>query len=304
MLRFLAARILSLLAVVWAAVSLTFLLIRLAPGGPFADEKNIPREALEHLNRFYGFDRPLHVQYASYLGRALRGDLGVSTKYPGRRVNEIIAAHFPVSLELGFWALLIALPLGVVAGTLAALRPGSWLDRACMSVSLLGICVPSFVLGPLLILIFAVWLRVFEAAGWEGVRQRILPAVTLAAPYAAYLARLTRAGVLDVMTQDFIRTARSRGLSEAAVVFRHALRPGLLPVVSFLGPAVAGLITGSFAVETVFHVPGLGRMLVMAAFNRDYTLILGLVAFYAALIVLFNALADVLLARLDPRVKL
>lgn len=303
MAKYVVRRLFSIVPVVWAAVTLTFLLVRLAPGGPFLDERSIPRESLEQLQRFYGLDRPLWVQYLKYFGRSIRGDLGVSTKYPGRSVNDIIRQHFPVSLELGVWALVTALVTGLVLGTAAALRSGTPIDALATGVSLIGICTPSFVLGPVLVLAFSLGLGVFNAAGWESPGDRVLPALTLGAPYAAYIARLTRAGLLDVLAQDFIRTARAKGLSERQVLLRHALRPALIPVVSFLGPAAAGLLTGSFAVETVFQIPGLGRMFVIGAFNRDYTLILGLVAFYAGVIVLFNVLADVAHAGLDPRVR-
>jgi oligopeptide transport system permease protein len=302
--RFVLRRLLESLPVLWAVVTITFFLIRLAPGGPFSDERSYPRESMEQLARHYGLDQPVGIQYVKFLGNLARGRLGPSFKYPNRTVNEIVAEAFPVSAELGLLALLFALALGVTAGVVAALKPNSALDHAVMAVSLGGICVPSFVLASLLVLGFALRLGWVNASGWETAGDRVLPAITLGAAYAAYLARLSRAGMLEVLPKDFVRTARAKGLPEWRVVLAHALKPGLLPVVSFLGPAAAGLLTGSFVVETVFQVPGLGRMFVAGALNRDYSLVLGLVAFYAVVLVAFNTLVDVCLAWLDPRIRL
>jgi oligopeptide transport system permease protein len=285
-------------------VTITFFLIRLAPGGPFTDERSYPAESIRQLNRYYGLDKPILVQYARYIsGVVLRGDLGPSFKYPDRTVNEILAETFPVSLELGAYALLFALLLGLGAGIAAALRPNRAADHAVMGIAMTGICVPSFVLGPLLVLAFSLGLGWCNAAGWITAGDRILPAITLGAAYAAYISRLTRGSMLEVLPQDYIRTAQAKGVPALRVVTHHALRNALPPVVSFLGPATAGLITGSFVVETVFQIPGMGRMFVSAAFNRDYTLLLGLVVFYSLLIVAFNTLSDILLAWLDPRVR-
>jgi len=303
MLRFVVRRLLWMIPVLWATITLTFFLIRLAPGGPFTEEKSYPPEAIAQLNRHYGLDKPIHVQYFSYLGNVLRGNLGPSFKYPNRTVNEIIADTFPVSLELGFYGLTVALLFGLAAGIIASLRPNTALDHVPMSISMIGICIPSFVLGPLLVLFFALGLGWFNASGWRTVGDRVLPAITLGSAYAAYIARLSRAGMLDVLPRDFIRTARAKGLSELRVVVCHALKPGIFPVVSFLGPAIAGLITGSFVTETIFHIPGLGKMFVTGAFNRDYTLILGLVVFYSILVVVFNALVDLALALLNPKLR-
>lgn len=303
MTKFILRRVLQAAPVLWAALTIAFFLMRLAPGGPFADEKSFPEESIRQLNRHYGLDKPILVQYCRYLGNVMRGDFGPSLKYPNRTINEIITAHFPVSLELGVYALLFALLVGTSAGVLASLRPNSAIDRTTMTFAMFGVCVPSFVLGPALVLVFAIGLRWVNASGWESPTDRILPAVTLGVAYAAYIARLGRAGMLDVLPRDFIRTARAKGLPEHRVILGHAMRPGLAPVVSFLGPAAAGLITGSFVVETVFHVPGLGKMFVTGALNRDYTLVPGLVVFYAAIVVGFNLLVDVALAMLDPRMR-
>ncbi|HAS81116.1 MAG TPA: ABC transporter [Verrucomicrobia bacterium] len=304
MIWFLLKRFLAMIPVLWATITLTFLLVRLAPGGPFTDEKQYPPQAIEQINRHYGLDQPMYIQYLRYLGKLLRGDLGPALKYSGRSVNSIIAETFPVSLELGLWALLVALLIGIGAGVVAALRPNSALDWVSMMLSMGGICIPAFVLGPLLVLIFALGAGWFNASGWVTASDRILPSITLGAAYAAYIARLTRSGMLDVLPQDFIRTARAKGISEWRVIAVHALKPGIFPVVSFLGPAIAGIISGSFVTETIFHIPGLGKMFVAGAFNRDYTLVLGLVVFYSVLVILFNTLVDVVLAILNPRLKL
>lgn len=304
MVRFILARMVQALAVLWATVTLTFILIRLAPGSPFTAERNFSAETMARLESHYGLDAPLHVQYTRYLGRAIRGDLGPSTTYANRSVNTIIADAFPASLELGLEALLIAILLGITAGVVAALRPNTPLDYGVMAVAMTGVCLPSFVLGPLLILAFALGLGWLSPSGWSLPSDRLLPAITLASAYTAYIARLTRGSMLEILPQDFIRTARAKGLSTTRVMLRHALRNAILPIVSFLGPAAAGLITGSFVVETIFHIPGLGREFVQGAFNRDYSLVLGLVAFYGALIIGFNALADILLGSLDPRIRI
>ena len=301
---FLLRRLLQAFPVLLVVVTLAFFLVRLAPGGPFDSERAVPPEVLKSLNAHYHLDDPWHRQYLDYLTHALQGDLGPSFKYPGRSVNEILAAGFPITLELGCYAFLIALALGITTGILAAMRPRRWIDHAAMALSISGICLPTFVMGPLLVLVFSIWLDWLPVSGWGYLPgDKILPSLTLGFAYAAHIARLTRAGMLDVLQQDFIRTARAKGLPESTVVLKHALRGGLLPVVSFLGPALAGLLSGSFVVETLFQIPGLGRYYILAAFNRDYTLILGTTIFLAALIILFNLLTDLLAYWLDPRLR-
>jgi oligopeptide transport system permease protein len=292
-----------MILVLLTTITITFILVRLAPGGPFTQEKKYPPQALEQLNRYYGLDKPIIVQYGRYMRGLLHGDLGPSLQYQNRSINEIIAETFPVSLELGCWAMLAALLLGLPAGIIASLRPNTALDYVPMTLAMTGICIPSFVLGPLLVLLFSLTFGWLNASGWYTPADRILPAITLGAAYAAYIARLTRAGMLDVLPRNFIRTARAKGISNLRVIGCHALKPGIFPVISFLGPATAGIITGSFVVETIFNIPGLGRMFVMGAFNRDYTLILGLVVFYASLVVIFNTLVDVALAILNPQLR-
>lgn len=303
MFRFVLRRLLQTIPVLFIIVTATFFMVRFVPGGPFTAEKAIPPEILRNIEAHYGLDQPLWRQYLSYLGQVMRGDLGPSFKYPNRTVNEIIGDKLPVSLELGGLALLVALVIGLTLGVLAAVRRNTWLDYFASSAGLLGICVPTFVLGPLLVLFFAIHLGWFNASGWFTPSDRVLPSLTLGFVYAAYIMRLTRGGMLEVLNQDFIRTARAKGATEGRVVFRHALRGGLLPVVAFLGPGVAGILTGSFVIETIFQIPGLGREFVNSAFNRDYTLVLGTVILYAGLIVVCNLVVDVVQVWLNPRLK-
>lgn len=301
---FVARRLLLMIPTLWAIATLTFFMMRLAPGGPFLAERDIPGPALEQLHRTYGLDRPLHEQYLRFLGNAARGDFGPSYRYQGRPVAEIIAEGFAVSAELGGWALLVAILAGVPIGVLAALRQNSPLDFGVMAAALAGVSIPNFVLGPALVLGLSLGLFLLPPALWEGPASRVLPVLTLSTAYVGYVARLTRAGMLEVLRQDFIRTARAKGLPERAVVFKHGLRLGILPVVSYIGPAAARIVMGSIVVESIFAVPGLGRTLVQGAFNRDYTLVLGVVLFYAAFLMLLNLVVDVAYQRLDPRVEL
>lgn len=303
MVRFIARRLLQVIPVLFVIITATFFMVRFVPGGPFTTEKVIPPEILRNLEAHYGLDQPLWRQYFSYLGQIARGDFGPSFKYANRSVNEIIADKLPVSLELGSLSLVVALIVGVPLGVLAAVRRNTWLDYLAGSVGMLGICVPTFVLGPLLVLYFSIHLGWVNASGWYTWQDRILPSLTLGLVYAAYLMRLTRGGMLEVLNQDYIRTARAKGASETRIVLRHGLRGGLLPVVSFLGPAIAGILTGSFIIETIFQIPGLGREFVNSAFNRDYTLVLGTVILYASLIILLNLVADIVQVWLNPKLK-
>ncbi len=303
MFRFVVRRLLQTIPVLFVIITATFFMVRFVPGGPFTSERALPPEILRNLEAHYGLDQPIWRQYTNYLGRILRGDFGPSFKYSNRTVNEIIGDKLPVSLELGGLALGVALLIGLPLGVLAAVRRNSWLDYLASSTGMLGICVPTFVLGPLLVLFFAIHLRWVNASGWYDWTDRVLPALTLGFVYAAYLMRLTRGGMLEVLNQDYIRTARAKGATETRIVLRHALRGGLLPVISFLGPAVAGILTGSFVIETIFQIPGLGREFVNSAFNRDYTLVLGTVILYASLIVVCNLIVDVVQVWLNPKLK-
>jgi oligopeptide transport system permease protein len=275
--------------------------MKITPGGPFDDEKPISPEVKKLIEVHYGLDQPVYIQYVKFLWQRLRGDFGPSYKYVGWDVDEIIAQSFPVSLELGLYALIIAVILGIPIGILAALKHNGPTETFLMAVALLGICLPTFVLAPLFIMIFSFQLGWVNPFGWAYASDRVLPALTLGIFYAAYIARLSRSGMLEVMQNDYIRTARAKGLKESAVVFRHALRTALNPVISYMGPAVAGLISGSFVVETIFFIPGLGSFFVNSAFNRDATMIMGTVLFYAVLIIFFNLLVDLLQMWMNPR---
>ena len=303
--RYALLRLLTALPTLLLLVTLSFFLMRLAPGGPFDGERSLPPEIEASLRAEYHLDEPLPQQYLRYLRGLLRGDLGPSFQYQGFRVRELIAAGLPVSLSLGLLAMALALLLGGATGIAASLRPGSVLDRGLMSLAMLGISVPSYVVGPLLVLLFAVLLRWLPAGGWEPGRwsDLLLPVLALALPQIAAIARLLRGSMLEVLRQPYIRTARAKGLPESRVVLVHALKPALLPVLSYLGPATAGLITGSVVVEQVFGLPGIGRYFVQGALNRDYTLVLGVVLVYGAMIVLFNFLVDLLYGLLDPRLR-
>ena len=274
--------------------TVTFFMMRLEPGGPFDTAKQASKEVRAHMEAHYGLDKPLFQQYLLQMKHLLHGDLGPSFKYPSRTVNEIISDAFPVSLELGVESLAVALAIGLLAGMVASFRQNSAWDHASMGLAMIGLCVPTFVMGPLLISAFALHLDWFDAAGWFLPRDRVLPALTLGAFYAAYVARLTRGTLLEILNQDFIRTARAEGReSGTRILVKHALRGGLLPVVSFLGPAAAGLLTGSFVVETIFGIPGLGRYFVTAAFNRDYFMVMGSVLFYAVFVIAFNLVTPI-----------
>jgi len=304
MIRIILNRIAISIPVLLIVITVTFLFIRLAPGGPFDTEKAVPPEIMENLNEYYNLNKPVFSQYLDYLKNLVHGDFGPSFRHSNRTVTEMILAGLPVTFELGVYALFIAIFIGMLAGLSAALMPNSIQDYIPMSLAMIGICMPTFLLGPLLVLVFGIWIEWLPVSGWNVLYgDKILPSITLGAAYAAYIARLTRGGMLEIMYQDFIRTARAKGLSEIMVVTRHALKGGLLPVVSFLGPAIAGLLSGSFVVETIFQIPGLGRFYVQAAFNRDYTMILGTTILYSTLIILFNLLSDILTTWLDPRLR-
>ncbi|MEY3008182.1 MAG: hypothetical protein RI942_2524 [Pseudomonadota bacterium] len=302
--RFVIGRLLQAIPVIFIVITATFFLVRAAPGGPFDAEKAVIPEVKAALERQYRLDLPIHEQYFAYLADLSQGNLGPSFKYPGRTINELIESGLPATAELGAYALLIAVIIGSLAGIAAALRPNTLQDYIPMSMAMIGICMPTFLLGPILVLIFGIHLDWLPVSGWGDIPgDKLMPSITLGAAYAAYVARLSRAGMLEVLSQDYIRTARAKGLPEWQVVLKHGLRGGMLPVVAFLGPAFAGLLAGSFVVETIFQIPGLGRFYVQAAFNRDYTMILGTTVFLSTLIVLFNLLSDIVAAWLNPRLR-
>lgn len=302
MLRYAARRLLVFAPVLWAMVSVVFFMVRLAPGGPFDEERPLSPEALARVRAYYRLDAPLWRQYVDYFAGVMQGDLGPSLR-SSYSVAERIGMRLPVSVELGVWSFVIALALGMSAGLLGAARPNTLRDHAAMGLAMTGICVPNIVLGPVLVLVFAIWLGWLPGSGWFGPASRVLPVATLATAYAAYFARLTRGGMLEVLRQDFMRTARAKGRSETGAVLAHGLRAGIQPVVTYAGPAAAGLLSGSFVVETVFDVPGLGTEFIDSALNRDYTMLLGTVLVYGVLILLFNLAVDLVQAWLDPRVR-
>jgi oligopeptide transport system permease protein len=278
-------------------------LIRLAPGNFYISEKKLPKSVEENIRRKYGLDKPMSEQYLIMIKNVLRGDFGDSLKYQGQSVNEIIRRHLPYSATIGILAYLLALFVGLTAGILASLKQNSLLDYASMAVAMLGISIPNFVLGPILVIIFALGLYLVPPARWGGIENLILPVVTLSAIYAAYIARLTRAGMLEVLRSDFIRTARAKGLDEKTILLKHALRGGIIPVVSFTGPALANLLAGTVIVEKIFAIPGLGNVFIQAVLNRDEPLVLGIVTFLSILIMLFNLLVDISYGFLDPRIR-
>ncbi len=298
-----AARLLEALLTLWLLATLCFVLLRAAPGGPFDTEKSAPPEVQAALAAQYRLDRPLPAQYAAWLGDVVRGDLGPSFQYPDYTVNQLVAQALPVSLLNGGLALLLALLCGVPLGVWAALRAGSWLDRGLMLFAGLGLAVPKFVVAPLLVLLFAVTLHWLPAGGWGEWRNIVLPVIALALPNLAYCARLTRASMLDIRNAEYLTAARARGLSETRLLFAHALKPAMLPVVAWLSPALINIVTGSAVVEQVFGIPGMGRYFVQGALNRDYTLVLGVVLVVGALIVAINTLVDALRAWMDPRLR-
>ena len=290
--------------VLLAVITLTFFMVHSAPGGPFDEEKAVSPEVLIKLNERYNLNEPLWKQYFDYLSNVIQGDFGPSFRYPSRSVTELISIGLPITFELALYAILFALMLGIVAGVISSLRPNTAYDYIPMTAAMAGICIPSIILGPSLTLVFGIWFEWLPVTGWGDMPgDKILPVITLGTAYAAYCARLTRGGMLEVLNQDFIFTARAKGLSEFRVVIIHALRGGLIPVIAFLGPAMAGLLAGSFVVETIFGIPGLGRFYVEAAFNRDYTMILGTSIFFSCLIIFFNLLSDLVAASLNPRLR-
>jgi oligopeptide transport system permease protein len=305
MLPFIIRRLVVTIPMVLIVVTVTWSLVRMAPGTFYSGERALPPAIERNIREKYGLDRPWYVQYGKMIGNTLRGDFGTSLQYEGRTVNEILGRTIPVSASIGLMAYVLALVVGVTLGTLAAMKQNSGVDYGSMALAMLGISVPNFVLGPLLVLVFSLSLYWFPPARWEGVpsRSMVLPVLTLSAIYMAYIARLARAGMLEVLRSDYIRTARAKGLAERQVIVRHAMRGGLLPVVSFSGPALAILITGTVVVERIFALPGVGNYFINANLNRDEPLVLGIVAFISVVILFFNLLVDVAYGLIDPRVR-
>lgn len=304
MLRYAIRRLLGAVPTLFILIALAFFMIRAAPGGPFDTERELLPEIEENLRAAYNLDEPLHQQFARYVFNLVQGDFGPSFQYRDFSVTELIMTGFPVSLKLGGSAMLLALVVGVGAGSLAALRQNSMIDYTVMTFSMTGISIPNFVMAPILILVFAVYLGWLPAGGLGdgALRNMVLPVVALALPLVAYIARLTRGSMIETLRSNFVRTAKAQGLPMRTIVLRHALKPAMLPVVSFLGPATAAVITGSVVIEQIFGVPGIGRFFVQGALNRDYTLVMGVVVFYGVLIILLNLLVDLAYAWLDPKV--
>lgn len=299
---YLAKRLIGACIVLWAVITITFGLMYAIPGGPFTQEKKLPPAVMATVEARYHLDEPLWDQYVDYVRHAAVLDLGPSYKYPGKTVNDIIAETLPVSAELGLISLLLAIGAGILAGMAAAWYKNTWVDYGMMIGATLGVSVPSFILAAVLIQLFAFTWPVLPAALWKGPAYVILPALALAAQPTAFIMRLTRSSLVDALGQDYIRTARSRGIGPWSLLYRHALRNALLPVVSYIGPLAAALMTGSFIVETIFAIPGLGRHFVTSIYNRDYTVILGITIFYSFLIMMMNLLVDIIYPLLDPRI--
>ncbi|MEO8649056.1 MAG: ABC transporter permease [Acidobacteriota bacterium] len=303
MLSFILKRLLIIIPMALLVVTLTWALVRIAPGNFYSTEKKLPPAVEANIRKKYGLDKPWYQQYGIMMWNIVRGDFGDSLRYPGQTVNEIIRRHLPYSATIGFLAYILALFVGLSAGIVAALKQNSFWDYGSMALAMLGLSVPNFVLGPVLVLAFALGWYILPPARWGGFSSLILPVITLSAIYAAYIARLTRAGMLEVMRSDYIRTARAKGLNETTVLLKHGLRGGIIPVVSFTGPALASLLAGTVVVERVFSIPGLGNIFIQSVLNRDEPLILGIVAFLSILIMIFNLLVDISYGFLDPRIR-
>lgn len=297
-------RIFNAFIVLWIVITITFFLMHAIPGGPFTAEKSLPPYVLHSIEERYKLNDPLYKQYGDYLCNLVQGDLGPSFKYPGRSVNDIIKDGFPVSFKLGIEAILIAIIIGIPAGILAGVKKDKWQDRAVNFFTTLGVAVPSFVVAALLIYVLSTKLHLLPAAMWNGWRYEIMPALALSGMPMSFIARLTRSSMLDILSQDYIKTARAKGLSWSRVLIKHALPNSLIPVVTYLGPMTASILTGSFVIETIFAIPGLGQYFVTSIYNRDYTVILGVTIFYSVIVIVLNMVVDLLYPLLDPRIKI
>lgn len=304
MLKYILKRLFSTLITLWVVITLTFVLMRAMPGGPFSGEKKLPPAVEANLNQKFGLDKPILQQYGIYLKNMAHGQLGPSMKYEGRTVNDIIEYSFPSSAKLGIVAVIISLVVGLYMGIVAALKQGKWQDGLCMFIATLGVTVPSFVMATFFIYFFAVKFGWFPAIGLESPKHFVLPALALGAYSMAFIARLARSSLLEVIRQDYIRVAKAKGLSETAVIYKHALKNSLIPIVTYIGPLVAGVLTGSFVIEQLFGIPGLGREFVTSITNRDYTTILGITVFFSTFLIVCNFIVDILYAVIDPRIKL
>ncbi|MEE6076843.1 oligopeptide ABC transporter permease OppB [Avibacterium paragallinarum] len=305
MLKLIFRRILEAIPTLFILITVSFFMMRLAPGSPFSSEKNYPPEVIANIEAKYHLNEPLMVQYGIYLKDLAHGDFGPSFKYKDYSVNQLVAQAFPVSLKLGFSAFLIALVCGISAGVIAALKQNKWLDYLIMTFAMTGIVVPSFVVAPLLVLIFSITLKWLPSGGWEGgqLTNMILPMIALSLSYIASIARIMRSSMIEVLHSNFIRTAKAKGLPMSRIILKHALRPALLPVISYMGPAFVGIITGSMVIESIFVLPGIGQLFVNGALNRDYSLVLSLTILVGTLTIVFNAIVDILYAVIDPKIR-
>ncbi|EPX4130144.1 oligopeptide ABC transporter permease OppB [Vibrio alginolyticus] len=305
MLKFIAKRIFEAIPTMLVLITVSFFLMRFAPGNPFSTERPLPPEVMANIEAKYGLDKPVFEQYTTYLTNVIQGDFGPSFKYLDYSVNELIAVALPVSAKVGFIAFIFTLIMGVTVGTIAALKQNTWIDYTIMSTAMLGVVMPSFVLAPALIYIFSLHWNIFPAGGWQdgSWQYLVLPVIGMSLLYVATFARITRGSMIETLNSNFIRTARAKGLSYRYIILKHALKPALLPVVSYMGPAFVGIITGSVVVETIFGLPGIGKLFVNAAFNRDYSLVMGVTILIGFLFILFNAIVDILLAMIDPKIR-
>ena len=302
--KYILKRIATSIITLWAVITITFFMLRLLPGGPFTGERNIPEAIMQNLEVKYGLDKPLFEQYGLYLKNLLQGDLGESMKYAGKEVSEIISYSFPSSAKLGVVVISIALIFGITLGIIAALKYNSWPDSLCMVLATLGVTIPSFVLATVLMYIFGVKYKLLPVTGLNSPVSYILPALALGGYSIAFISRLTRSKLLETLNSDYIRTARAKGVSGFKVIVKHALRNTLIPIITYLGPLIAGILTGSFVVEKIFAIPGLGREFVNTISNRDYTVIMGVTVFYSSILIICNLLVDLLYGIIDPRIKL
>ncbi|MEH6533107.1 MAG: oligopeptide ABC transporter permease OppB [Photobacterium frigidiphilum] len=305
MIKFIAKRIFEAIPTLLVLITISFFLMRFAPGNPFSSERPLPPEVMANIEAKYGLDKPVSEQYITYLGNILQGDFGPSFKYKDFTVNELVVKALPVSAKIGFFAFIFALVMGVTVGTIAALKHNTWVDYTIMSTAMAGVVMPSFILAPILIYVFSINLGWLPAGGWQDGSMKfvLLPMFGMSLLYVATFARITRASMIETLNSNFIRTARAKGLSYPYIIIKHALKPALLPVVSYMGPAFVGIITGSVVIETIFGLPGIGKLFVNAAFNRDYSLVLGITILIGTLTIIFNAVVDILLAYIDPKIR-
>ncbi len=305
MLKFIAKRIFEAIPTMLVLITVSFFLMRFAPGNPFSTERPLPPEVMANIEAKYGLDKPVFEQYTTYLFNVVQGDFGPSFKYLDYSVNELISVALPVSAKVGFIAFIFTVIMGVTVGTIAALKQNTWVDYTIMSTAMLGVVMPSFVLAPALIYLFSLHLNIFPAGGWQdgSAKFLVLPVIGMSLLYVATFARITRGSMIETMNSNFIRTARAKGLSYRYIIIKHALKPALLPVVSYMGPAFVGIITGSVVIVSIFGLPGIGKLFVNAAFNRDYSLVMGVTILIGFLFILFNAIVDILLAMIDPKIR-